>query len=107
MIRGRRLPTAAANERPGAGTLQECRAIPVERDVSAFASLAPPKPRPNAFGEYTFEQTAAYLGITTRTLSERIKNGKPHPHFKVRFGRRYFRVDLLDRFIEEGDAAAA
>jgi hypothetical protein len=106
VIRGRRLPSAA-NERASAVTFQTDRSAPVERGVSTFASLAAPKPTPNAFGEYTLQQTATYLGTTTRTLSERIKNGKPHPHFKVRFGRRYFPVDLLNRFIEEGDVAAA
>jgi hypothetical protein len=105
MSLGRRLPTAR-NEPHGAVTVQAPRAQPIG-DVSAFASLAAPRPTPNAFGEYTFQQTAAYLGITTRTLSERIKNSKPHPPFKVRFGRRYFRADLLDRFVDEGDAAAA
>jgi excisionase family DNA binding protein len=71
-----------------------------------LAPLAEWQPIPDALGEITFEEAARYLRITTRTLYQRIKDGRPHPKFKTRFGRKYFKIDDLATWHDDDDMAA-
>lgn len=54
-----------------------------------------PRFRPNGLGEVKIAEAARYLGMCERTLRDRIRDGLPHPPFKVRAGKRYFNLNDL------------
>ena len=64
-----------------------------------FTSLIQRPDQPNAHNEYSQQQCANYLGISERTLRDAIRDGKRHPPFKRRFGRRWFNLDELNFWI--------
>ena len=99
MSLGRRLPKQASSALPEKGPSNA-------REPVDFSALYSRQAYPNARGELTFREAAVYLEITTRALQQRIKDGKPHPPFVVRFGRRYFPLDTLQSWQDQDFDAA-
>jgi hypothetical protein len=88
------LDGAAANDAP---VVEERVVLP-----SGFEAIVElPRFKPNGLGEVDITEAARYIGWCRRKLHDRIRDGLPHPPYRVRAGKLYFQLDEIHAWAME------